>query len=286
MSTNSDKYPTESGRRRFIKGVVGASALGAVGTAGAAAVTTATSSTGAGGGTTQFFGIENTAGPAPRGMPQIPIEIDDNGNIKGRFPKWETKTVAGQEVKVAKMKIAGYEYSARWFQYCGIQTYPGLQADADQKNFFISTDSKYEWQSEKVPPGEKLNVKHFKDYKTWGNDLGKDGIGKPAKATWRSQGEDIEQDIPVQVLRSERIEQLANGDSEYSDWIKASTDKGFIAWMDKCTHFCCVPLFKGYAGSKKFNAVNKVYCPCHQSIYDPFSIVRKTFTALPRPDSG
>jgi Rieske Fe-S protein len=283
MSADSDKYPTESGRRRFIKGVVGASALGAVGTVSGAMATTLTSKTGIGGGPTQYFGIKNTDGPAPRGMPQIPIKIDDNGALKGVFPKWESKTVSGKEVQVAKMDIAGYEYSVRWFQYCGVQTYKGIQPDANQKNFFRSagSSSKYDWMK-KVPKGEKLKVKHFSNYKTWGNDIGKDGIGKPAKATWRSK--DTKSTIPVQVLRSEKIKELANEDGEYSDWIKASTEKGFIAWLDKCTHYCCVPGFKAYPGSKKFNAVNKVYCPCHQSIYDPFDIVRKTFTALPRPD--
>jgi Rieske Fe-S protein len=283
MSTDSDKYPTESGRRRFIKGVVGASALGTVGTVSGAMASTLTNPTGAGGGTTQYFGIKNTDGPAPRAMPQIPIKIDDNGALKGVFPEWKSKTVSGKEIQVANMDIAGYEYSSRWFQYCGVQTYKGIQPDASQKNFFLSAGSAmYNWQS-KVPKGEKLKVKHFSDYKSWGNDIGKSGLGKPAKATWRSQ--DTKSTIPVQVLRSEKIKQLANGDSEYSDWLKASTEKGFIAWLDKCTHYCCVPGFKAYGASRKFGAVNQVYCPCHQSVYDPFNIVRKTFTALPRPSS-
>lgn len=281
MSSNSDKYPTESGRRRFIKGVVGASALGAVGTLGGAMATTATSSTGEGGGPTKFFGIKNTGGPAPRGMPQIPIEIDDNGALKGVFPEWQTKTVSGKEVQVSKTEIAGYTYGANWFQYCGVQTYGGLQPDADEQNFFRSAGSgMYSWQSE-VPKGNKLKVEHFGDYKTWGNDVGKSGIGKPAQATWRSQN--TKSTIPVQIIRSEKVKQLANGDSKYSDWLKETTEKGFIAWMDKCTHYCCVPGFKAYGASEKFGAVNEVYCPCHQSIYDPFTIVRKTFTALPRP---
>lgn len=245
-------------------------------------VTTATSSTGQGGGPTQFFGIKNTDGPAPRGMPQIPIEIADDGTLKGVFPKWETKTVAGKKVNVAEMEIAGYKYSAEWFQYCGVQTYEGLQADANQDNVFRSAGSAmYDWQN-KIPKGSPLNVKHFENYETWGNKIGKDGIGKPAKATWRSQN--TKSTIPVQVLRSEKIKKLANGDSEYNDWVKASTDKGFIAWMDKCTHFCCVPGFKAYPSSRAFDAANDVYCPCHQSVYDPFSPIREQFTALPRPE--
>lgn len=281
MSSDSDKYPTESGRRRFIKGVVGASALGAVAPVGGAMVKTATSSTGSGGGPTQYFGIKNTDGPAPRGMPQIPIKIED-GVLKGRFPKWKKKNVAGKQVSVAKTEVAGYTYSVQWFQYCGVQTYKGLQPNANQDEVFRAAGStKYKWQK-KIPKNAPLKVKYFEDYKTWGNDIGKDGIGKPAKGTWRSQ--DTKSTIPIQVLRSEKIEKMADGDGEYSDWLKESTEKGFIAWLDKCTHFCCVPGFKAYSASKKFDAANAVYCPCHQSVYDPFDIVRKTFTALPRPD--
>ena len=36
--------------------------------------------------------------------------------------------------------------------------------------------------------------------------------------------------------------------------------------------------------SANFGAENDVYCQCHQSIYDPFSIVKKSFVALPRPE--
>jgi Rieske Fe-S protein len=284
MSADDDKYPAESGRRRFVKGVVGASALGATGVTGAASLTTVTSPTGGGGGPTQFFGIENTDGPAPRGMPQIPIEIDDDGTLRGVFPEYETKTVQGREVKVATTEVAGYTYGVEWFQYCGVQTYAGLQPEADQDNTFVSAESPpYEWQSD-VESGEPLTVEMFDDYRDWGNEIGQSGLGKPAMGRWRSEG-DVET-IPIQVLRSTEIEEMAQGDSQYADWLQASTQDGFIAWMDKCTHFCCVPGFKSLPGSEKFGGENAVYCPCHQSIYDPFSIVRSQFIALPRPNDG
>ena len=57
------------------------------------------------------------------------------------------------------------------------------------------------------------------------------------------------------------------------------------AWLDKCTHFCCVPTFKGTAQSAQFDAENRVYCPCHQSVYDPYSIIGSSYVALPRPES-
>jgi Rieske Fe-S protein len=45
-----------------------------------------------------------------------------------------------------------------------------------------------------------------------------------------------------------------------------------------------VPGFKHIAGSAAFDAENRVYCQCHQSVYDPFSVVSGSFVALPRPE--
>ncbi|HET7325343.1 MAG TPA: ubiquinol-cytochrome c reductase iron-sulfur subunit [Halococcus sp.] len=283
MPEDEDTYPEESGRRRFVKGVVGASALGTLGVTGAASINLTTSSTGKGGGTLRYFGIENIAGPAPRSMPQIPIKIDSDGYLKGAWPEVKTKTVRGEEVKVAQMKLGGITYSSEWFQYCGVQTYSGVAPNADQSNFFLSASSGgYDWQGD-LEPGAKLNVSDFSDYETWGNGIGKAGIGKPAMATWRSQDLPPSETIPVQVLRSTKIEELAK-EAEYPKWVQESTEQGFIAWLDKCTHFCCVPGFKSTAQSTRFGASNDVYCPCHQSVYDPFSPVKEQFTALPRPE--
>lgn len=279
-----DKYPEESGRRRFVKGVVGSAALTAVGTGAAASIKTATSPAGEGGGAIQYYGIENTDGPAPRGMPQIPIQIMDDGTIKGRWPKVKkTKNSAGETVTKADMKLGGITYSSEWFQYCGAQTYKGIQPDADVDNVFKSVENppqKYSWQGEQLSGGDPLKVKHFSDYKSWGNGVGKAGLGKPAMVNWRTPKDGTA--IPVQVLRSTRIEEAAKNNK----WLQASTKKGIMAWFDKCTHFCCVPTFKGDAGSAKFNAQNDVYCPCHQSIYDPFSIKKLQFVALPRPEDS
>jgi hypothetical protein len=112
---SDDKYPEDTNRRRFVKGVVGGAALAGVGAAGATTVNTLTNPTGAGGGVTEFYGVENTDGPAPRAMPQIPIDIDEEGYLIGQFP------TSGSET------IGDIEYKPDWFQYCGLQTYPGVQ---------------------------------------------------------------------------------------------------------------------------------------------------------------
>jgi Rieske Fe-S protein len=282
MADASDKYPAESGRRRFIKGVVGSASLAGLGTVTAATIDATTSPTGAGGGITQYYGPENTAGPAPRAMPQIPIEIDDEGFVKGLWPEPETITEQGREVTVARMQLGGITYTSEWFQYCGVQTYPGVRPDADQDNFFrYASSPPYEWQQEEVEPGDRVNVDHFEDYATWGNGIGQSGLGKPALATWRSEDVPPSGNMPVQIIRSTRIEEMAEQGNE---WVSASTQQGFYANLNKCTHFCCVPGYKALASSARFGAADEIYCQCHQSVYDPFNLVQISFVALPRPE--
>ena len=281
----SDKYPESSGRRRFVKGVVGSASLAAVGVSAQGMVNTTTNPSGAGGGITQFFGIENTDGPAPRGMPMIPVRIDGDGFLQGYFPEWEEVEEQGRTIQVAREEIGGIEYGAPWFQYCGVQTYPGLQPDSDQDNYLrYAENPPYTWQEESVSPGDRVNVEDFADYETWGNGIGQAGIGKPAMTTWRSQGIGGEGTMPVQVLRVPP-DDAANIVSDSDEWLEAASEQGFFAWLNKCTHFCCVPTFKGTAQSAQFNAENDVYCPCHQSVYDPSSIVQSSYVALPRPEA-
>ncbi|MCT9096169.1 ubiquinol-cytochrome c reductase iron-sulfur subunit [Haloarchaeobius sp. HME9146] len=291
MPVDEDKYPVESDRRRFVKGVVGGATLAGITTAGSAAVNSATAPSGQGGGTTTFRAVENTDGPAPRGMPQIPIELEpidgeDDYYIKGVWPEVSTETQQGREVKVAKQDIAGVTYSSEWFQYCGVQTYTGVYPDAQEENsdltnyFRYTESSQYEWQSSEVSGGDRMKLSDFEDYETWENGVGTPGIGKPATGTWRSEGLEPAETMPVEIIRSKRIEQMAKENPD--SWLAASTDQGVMAHLNKCTHFCCVPGFKK-EGSAKFAAADAIYCQCHQSVYDPFNIVEKSFVALPRP---
>jgi Rieske Fe-S protein len=279
---DEDKYPDDSDRRRFVKGVVGSAALAGVGTATAGTLNLATHPTGEGGGITQFFGVENIDGPAPRGMPQIPIEIDDEGFLGGVWPEVTERTVAGKEITVAETEIGGITYSGDWFQYCGVQNYPGVDPEADQDNYFRYTEStKYDWQNEEVSGGDRVHVDDFDDYAEWGNDIGRSGLGKPAQATWRSQGVSSSEGVlPIQIIRSTQVEEAAGND----EWLSAATQDGFMAILNKCTHFCCVPSFKGTEDAAKFEADDLIYCQCHQSVYDPFNVIKESFVAMPRPE--
>jgi Rieske Fe-S protein len=282
-----DKYPGESGRRRFVKGVVGSAALSSVGATTAGAINPMTSATGVGGGATTFVGIQNTDGPAPRGMPMIPVRVDDAGELRGYWPEEEEVQEGGRTVTIAEEELGGQLYSSQWFQYCGVETYPGVRPGADQDNYFrYAEGSPYTWQQEDVSAGDTVNISDFDDYETWGNDIGKSGLGKPATVTWRSQGASDEQTMPVQVLRvpPDDVQRMKNNASGgMVDWIEAAMEENFIAWLNKCTHFCCVPGFKSLSGSANFGAEDRVYCQCHQSVYNPYSPIEKQFTAFPRP---
>ena len=284
MPVDDDKYPEESGRRRFIKGVVGSATLAGVTAGAGASLNLATSAPGAGGGTVEFIGIEITDGPAPRGMPIIPVQVND-GELQGLFPEAEEVTRQGRTVQVAEADVGGTTYSSTWFQYCGVQQYAGTQPGAEANNTFTVKPGTYDWMSE-LTAGDPLTVDDFSDYQEWGNGIGKSGLGKPAMADWRNTEDG--RPMPVQIIRSPEVPKMVNGEGKYSEipgdvrsFLGAATQDGFIARMDKCTHFCCVPGFKtsDYPGAE-----DGVYCQCHQSIYDPFSPTKYQFVALPRPD--
>jgi len=280
MSADEDKYPAESGRRRFVKGVVGGAALAGVGATGAVSINTLTTSSGAGGGPVEAMVIERTGGPAPRGMPQIPIEIDGDGFIKGIWPEIDTETVEGVEVEIARQDIGDVTYSQEWFQYCGLESNNGLDPSHESDNYFLTDPgADYEWQADKSE-GDRFNISEFDDYTEWNvaSGMGDAGVGKPAQAIWRS--EDSQNPLPVMIMRAEAIEEAAQD----NEWLQASTDQGVIAWLNKCTHFCCVPSYKTAGDAPKYDAANDVYCQCHQSVYDPFSIVSSLYISRPRTE--
>jgi Rieske Fe-S protein len=297
MPLDEDKYPGETDRRRFVKGVVGSAALASVGTGGAAAVTSATSVGGGGGGPTQYIAIENIDGPAPRGMPIIPVNVTSGGELEGVFPDTSTEEIGGEQVVVAETDVGGVTYSSQWFQYCGVESYRGAQPDADADDMLrvaSGAGSDYEWMGD-LEAGEVITIDMFDDYETWGNELGRDGLGKPASARWRSEAEEAKT-MPVQIIRSPEIPKMINGEEgfrDYStlpgsvrDFLDAATDENVVAWLNKCTHFCCVPGYKTLAGSAEFGGEDGVYCQCHQSVYDPFSPVLTQFIARPRPSEN
>ncbi|MDY6775640.1 MAG: ubiquinol-cytochrome c reductase iron-sulfur subunit [Halobacteria archaeon] len=270
-----DNYPNQ-GRRRFVKSMVGAGVLGSVAAAGYSSVDLLTQKSGVGGGSIKYRGIKIVEGPAPRGMSQIPLKIE-GGEIIGRAP-----SPSGGKGNPT-LSIAGFDYSLDWFQYCGVQNYPGVQPEFESDNKF-----KYSargWHSDRE--GDVMKVSDFDDWQSYVGraDNATEGLGKPAWGTWRSEG--VEKTIPVAVIKTDKQRLLDNANSDQQrQWIEETCPQGFIGWINKCTHFCCVP--QGFQTSDfgcggGVCAANKVYCQCHQSRYDPFNVVDDTMIALPRP---
>lgn len=285
---NDDKYPVESDRRRFVKGVVGGSVLSGVLTTGAVAVSSATAPSSGGGGFVNYFGAERTAGPAPRGLPQIPIEIDDDGQLLGIWPEPETQTLPdGSEFTEASMELGGIEYTTEWYQYCGVQTFGGIKPDADGEDQVLRYDAgSYDWMSD-VENGDPMLTEHFEDYDEWTNDIGEPGQGKPATGTWRSQNVPPEQTVPILVIKTDQLNVEEMNDST-REWVEASCpqdeDGGrYLGYVNKCTHFCCAPGYRTLDDAAAFGAANEIYCNCHNSVYKPFNIIEQQFVALPRP---
>lgn len=275
--------PDPPSRRRYLSALVGGTVLASAGATALAAVDlTTTSSTW--GGTVRYRGLEIAGGPADEPLPQVPVRVDDEGYLHGRFP-----AASGDEIPTTE--LGGVRYSAEWFRYCDATEHPGLRGDADGDTYLRAAElpppdlegsplPSYGWQREAVAPGDRLHVSHFDDYRSWTNGIGTAGIGKPAMATWRSQ--ETDQPLHVQVLRSERVPGDVAGDDR---WLAASTDAGFIAWSARCTNWCAVTAFKGYAASEKFAGADLAYCPRHQSTFDPFSVVAST-QVTPRWEDG
>ena len=276
--SQSDKYPAESGRRRFVKGVVGGAALAGVGAMGSATVNTLTTAGGVGGGATVAMTIAHTGGPAPRGLPQIPVQVTDDGYIEGVWPEVTTITEDGIEIEVAQEELGGRTYSGEWFQYCGVESQENVRPNFESDNIFRAATGGYQWQDDVYDGGDQIHIDDFDDYQEWGNGIGNDGVGKPASVRWRS--EDADASLNAVVIRSTQIEEAAEED----EWIAASTDQGFMAYLNVCTHFCCVPGYKQLEESTRYDAGDGSYCVCHQSTYDPFTLEESLFVARPRPE--
>ncbi|QSG03120.1 ubiquinol-cytochrome c reductase iron-sulfur subunit [Natranaeroarchaeum sulfidigenes] len=276
---DSDKYPVESGRRRFVKGVVGSAALSGIGVTTAVSVDSMTSETGEGGGPTVYRGNELVSGPAPRGMPQVPLEVDDEGYVRGIWPEAE-EAEGPDDVATAEQEIGGVTYSTTWFQYCGSQTSPAVDPQEDRDNYFRYVGaSQIDWQNEEVEGGDRVHIDDFADYEDYDTVVGDAGVGKPALVNWRSEELSPADRLPVLLIRSTNVEEAAQD----NEWLDGSTDQGFIANLNQCTHYCCVPGFRVLGEARQFDAENMIYCNCHQSVYDPFSITEQQYVALPRP---
>lgn len=249
-----------------------------------------------------FFGAQRVAGPAPRGVPFIPIRLAEDGTFEGRptieIPPGEEKSELFEGLPVTRIGEAPAEGEAdtrpsvvnflEWYKYCGHQGAPGL--DAASEEFNSQNALKYFIAEEKIASvnpwyGDRL-----------GNAIKPSDFPEPefgAGFIWRSDGEEGPNVLTGAIVRypkdAVRFKQVGTINpakplsQERFDFVKKNVfvetdDSVFIAVSTFCSHFCCIPGYKEARKQAEANrAWDKLYCTCHNSVYEPREPVSYVF---------
>lgn len=262
-------------RRRFVKMSMSAAA------AGAAAGTTA----GLGralveprpprGAPVPYYGAHRVDGPAPRGVPFIPVRVTDAGAFEGR-------PVIPSPDGDATLSVLD------WYRYCDHGRAPGLDPERDADDtlrYFVVDDptrTVRPWFDPKR--GEPVRPVDFPD------------VEFGASFAWRSVGAEG-RDVLTGVLVRYPLDALARvtrpkpparalDDAEWAFLMEhvfaQAGDSVFIAVSSFCTHFCCTPGYKHTDAAKPKNAWAQVFCACHGSVFEPREPVRYAYA----PETG
>lgn len=251
--------PEGMGRRQFVKTAMGVAVVGAVGTTTAGLVVPLS--------TSRlkirrfpYLGAKKVGGPAPQGIPLIPLKVKD-GFVEG----------------VPELKNAGVNHNLDWYKYCAHEGAPGLEADftADNVLRYFNNPAKVKtaekelgrslWYADKLD--QKIEVAHFTEV----------GMGAPFR--WRSEGQEQNNIVTGIVIRVDPEKVGGKRAEPGKKFIGKDEESGaaFIAFCSFCAHFCCVPGFKESKIPLDKGLFEKIYCTCHDSVYDPLNIHEYTF---------
>ncbi len=238
-------------RRSFVKGCAIA---GTAGVAAAAGFSMGKPISLVQGGTiknVEYIAAKKVGGPAPRGIPLLPLEVGDDGVIRG------SPTLDGESV-------------LDWYKYCGHEGAPGLQEayEGDEVLRYFVVPSKLAqgfdpWYGDRI--GEPVKAEHFEE------------MDRGAAVQWRSQGEEGANIISATIIKTSPERHAFEGVPQ--DLVmEAGLEDGFVAFVSFCTHFCCVPGWKEAEDQARARgAWDDLYCTCHHSIYDPFTLSSDSF---------
>lgn len=203
----------------------------------------------------RYIGAHKIAGPAPRGVPYIPIEVQD-GILHGRT----TLDVGGETWATLS-----------WLRFCGHEDAPGLDGGYSGDNVLryhlpegVTTYIR-PWYADRVD--EPVRVDDFP------------GPGFAARFRWRSEAADestwlwltgivLKLDTPLAEPESlvAPAKPLTRDERRALERLGAS---GFVAASNLCTHFCCE---SGYNEAEQLarprNAWDKMFCTCHNATFD------------------
>lgn len=268
-------------RRSFVKTCVGVAGAGALAASGLGLAAGLAIPRAPGEPPIKYYGAHRVAGPAPRGIPYIPITVDSSGNFVGK-PTIPSIDGTG-EVDVLS-----------WYKYCGHSGAPGLQQGFTDDNT-VSYLAKEEYESIITPwfkplLGQPARPEHFPS----------ESFG--AAIVWRSEGQSGSS-VLTGILIKAPAKEVRLVDStvppakpiskEEYDYVMENifhvTDKGeiYIGVSSFCTHFCCAP---GYREAEKLArpraAWDNIFCTCHNSNYNFRQPVSYAFSAEKATESG
>jgi Rieske Fe-S protein len=259
-------------RRTFVKTCVGVAAGGAIAASGLSMAAGLAIPRKAGGALIRYYGAHRVGGPAPRGVPLIPITVEDGKFVgKTSIPKFEGE---------------GEQNVLDWYKYCGHASAPGLSPEFTKDNtltYFIAEEK-----LKAITPwfkdflGEPIRPEHFPA----------DNFG--ASFVWRSKGQAGTSLISGVIIRAQPegttlgpnfttsvkppAKPLKSKD-EYDFVRKNVHHENFIAVSTYCTHFCCVPGYReAEALARPRDAWDNMFCTCHNSNYDFRQPVAYTFS--------
>lgn len=268
-------------RRSFVKACVTTGTLGALAASGLGMAAGLAIPRKPGAPPVKYFGAHRVAGPAPRGLPYIPITVE-NGTIVG---KTILPPLPGSDDTETN--------TLEWFKYCGHSGAPGLQRDgADDNTLYYLAKEEYE---HAITPwfkpylNQPVRPEHFP-----ASSFG-------AAFQWRSAGQAGANVLTGVVIRApvDEVERVAAAvppaktiSEEDFAWLKENVfaqheGKLFIAVSSFCTHFCCAP---GYREAEKLarprDAWDNIFCTCHNSNYNHRQPVSYNFAPEVATESG
>jgi Rieske Fe-S protein len=276
-------------RRSFVKTCVGVAGVGALAASGLSMAAGLARPRAPAGNLIRYYGAHRVGGPAPRGVPLVPITVQ-GGTFVGKI------TLPFFDVKAQQQDPSKTINVLDWYKYCGHSGAPGLQPGFTQDNtlsYFIAS--------------EKLKV-----ITPWFKDL----IGQPirpehfpaenfgASFVWRSQGQAGTSLMTGVIVKTPPEGQFLGPDyiaantsapaiplssrKEY-EWVRQNIHHqdpkygNFIALSTYCTHFCCTPGYReAEALARPRNAWDNMFCTCHNSNYNFREPVAYTFA----PETG
>lgn len=267
-------------RRSFVKACVTTAGVGALAASGLGMAAGLALPRKPGLAPVRYFGTHRVAGPAPRGLPYIPIALDGN-------------------TFVGKTSVPHYEpgqpdiNTLEWYKYCGHSGAPGLQPDFTDDNT-LTYLAKEEYEQSITP--------WFKEYleePVKVDQFPADNFG--AAFVWRSEGQSgsaVLTGVIIRVAKSQMklvtsaVPPAKPISQREFDWAMENLfvereGSVYIGVSSFCTHFCCAP---GYREAEKLArpraAWDNIFCTCHNSNYNFREPVAFTFAPEVATEAG